>query len=437
MGMTLERLYLTLWRWHFYAGLICAPILLIVSITGAVYVFREEIDRFWWAQMMQVIPSPTHIPLSEQCRAALNAMPGATLTLVHVPDDPTLATRFSFRIGPEDSALVFVDPGTGAVTGTIDQEKQWFWRLVLDLHRRLGGGQAGRIVVELATSWGLMLILTGLCLWWPRHARGLWGAWLPRVGSGLRVFFKDLHAVAGLYVSCVAFVTLFTGLFFTKYFRPYFSSVTAALGLHPEGKERKPVLSGDEGVMPVSIPRMLAMLERDISRPFSLSIPATREGERDPRRAFVVRVGAIDDPSRRHGIHFDQGTGEQLGVVDQWKDMSFVRRLIYSAYPVHVGSIFGMATKVLAVAVCAGVALLSATGMVMWWLRRPRGRSGWVARGEHRKVSLWLILAIGAMGLVFPVLGASLICFAVVDAAVSGARFWSRKTCTADLTQAP
>ena len=40
---TTGRLYAVVWRWHFYAGLITAPIMLIVVVTGALYVFRTEL----------------------------------------------------------------------------------------------------------------------------------------------------------------------------------------------------------------------------------------------------------------------------------------------------------------------------------------------------------------------------------------------------------
>lgn len=407
-----EKFYSTLWRWHFYAGLICAPILIVVALTGAIYTFREEIDEFRFAKIMRVEPVPSHAPLKDQCIAAQNASLGGNLTFVRVPGDPTLANSFSFQIGKDRTERVFVDPGSGLVTGKIDESEQRFWRTVLALHRRLGAGQAGRILVELATSWGLVLILTGMYLWWPRNGRGPWGVWLPRIRSGWPVFFRDLHIVLGIYASCFALITLFTGLFFTKYFRPYFSGMMERAGLYPEGTERPPVLSArvDEAG-PFPIASMLEKLEGnpEITRPFTLFIPHTPEGERDPGRAFIARVGAVHDPSYRHGVYFDQYSGEKIKTIDQWRNMSLGRKLTYSAYPVHVGSIFGISTKLLAFFVCVSLVVLSMTGVVMWWLRRPKGRSGFVRKKEHYRISKPLVITICGLGLVFPVLGVSLL----------------------------
>lgn len=39
-------LYRTIWRWHFYAGLFVLPFVLILSVTGSIYLFKPQIDRW-------------------------------------------------------------------------------------------------------------------------------------------------------------------------------------------------------------------------------------------------------------------------------------------------------------------------------------------------------------------------------------------------------
>ena len=56
------------------------------------------------------------------------------------------------------------------------------------------------------------MLVTGLFLWWPRDARGLGGAMYPRLRSGKRVFWRDLHAVTGLWISALALFLLITAL---------------------------------------------------------------------------------------------------------------------------------------------------------------------------------------------------------------------------------
>ena len=40
-------LYRTLWRWHFYAGLICIPFVIWLAVTGSVYLFRPQIEAWF------------------------------------------------------------------------------------------------------------------------------------------------------------------------------------------------------------------------------------------------------------------------------------------------------------------------------------------------------------------------------------------------------
>ena len=35
-----------IWRWHFYAGLFCIPFILILSITGPIYLFKPQIEAW-------------------------------------------------------------------------------------------------------------------------------------------------------------------------------------------------------------------------------------------------------------------------------------------------------------------------------------------------------------------------------------------------------
>jgi len=413
-----EKTYRTLWRWHFYSGLIFAPVLIVLATTGALYVFRDEIDRWRYDDIVNSKPNEHVAPLDSQYEAAQAEANGAHMRFARVFKDDTRATEFRFVDGEGRNFRVYVEPGTGETLGRIEEDQDHFWRIILSLHRRLGSGDFGRLVVELATSWGIALVLSGVYIWWPRSRRGASGAWYPRIRSGFRVFLRDIHTVSGIYISLFMAMTMFTGLFFTKYFRPHFASTMEMVGLYPEGDKRAEVYSRNDGdERPISIGALLGAVERhpEVSRPFSLFVPSVRNGVRDPNRAAIARVGSVGDPSLRFGMYFDQYSARNLGIIDRWEDMSWVRRLVVSAYPIHVGSIFGLPTKLLALAVCACLIGLSVTGVVMWWLRRPRGGSGWIKKRERFRISKGVIYCVCVLGLVFPVFGGSLILIALIE----------------------
>ena len=85
-----------------------------------------------------------------------------------------------------------------------------------DLHGELLLGEPGAIAVELAGAWAIIMVVTGLYLWWPRANIGLAGVLYPRLSSGGRAFLRDLHAVTGIWLSFFALFFLITALPWTR-----------------------------------------------------------------------------------------------------------------------------------------------------------------------------------------------------------------------------
>ena len=67
-------LYRTIWRWHFYAGLFVIPFILILSLTGAAYLFKPQIDR-WEERDWRGLAAAQHVDADAQVAAALTAFP--------------------------------------------------------------------------------------------------------------------------------------------------------------------------------------------------------------------------------------------------------------------------------------------------------------------------------------------------------------------------
>lgn len=44
---TQRAFYRAVWRWHFYAGLFCIPLVITLAISGAIYLFKPQFER--WA----------------------------------------------------------------------------------------------------------------------------------------------------------------------------------------------------------------------------------------------------------------------------------------------------------------------------------------------------------------------------------------------------
>src|SRR3546814_12581442 len=116
----------------------------------------------------------------------------------------------------------------GRVLGAIDPDRR-LSAVVQRIHGSLLMGVGGGILVELAASWAMVLILTGLYLWWPR-GRGLAGVVWPRLSLGGRAAFRDLPAVTGLWVCGLALTLLATPLPGTDLRPPGFNALRPPMG---------------------------------------------------------------------------------------------------------------------------------------------------------------------------------------------------------------
>lgn len=186
--------YRTVWRWHFYAGIICIPFVLWLAVTGSIYLFKPQIDAFIDRPYANLTPSGPRASAHAQVAAALAAVPGGTLNAYQLPHSERSAVQILVGRGG-NVTRVYVDPWTLAVLKAVDDDARFTPRLS-HLHGELLLGDRGSMIVELAASWAIVMILTGLFLWWPRNVNGAGGVLYPRLGRDRR-FWRDLHGVAG------------------------------------------------------------------------------------------------------------------------------------------------------------------------------------------------------------------------------------------------
>ena len=136
--------YHFIWRWHFYAGLIVAPFLIILALTGSLILFDRQIESVIYRPLVQVSPSSTQISPAQQETLVLQAYPSArVLRYVH-PEKPDYAAEFLVRTAEGSNRTVFVDPKDGRIKGDMNSETR-FSSVVTDIHGNLLAGPNGSL----------------------------------------------------------------------------------------------------------------------------------------------------------------------------------------------------------------------------------------------------------------------------------------------------
>ncbi len=219
--------YRAVWRWHFYAGLVCIPFVTVLAMSGSIYLFKPQIEAWIDRDCDNLAIKDRPACAADQIRAALAAVPGSTFNGYELPETANSAARVIVSHDGK-ATRVYIHPETLQVLKTVDENAR-FMKVLFRLHGELLMGNRGSAVVELAASWAIIMILTGLYLWWPRKAKTLGGIVYPRLGAGSRIFWRDLHGVTGFWISGLALFLLLSGLPWAKFWGDYLKNMRRRL----------------------------------------------------------------------------------------------------------------------------------------------------------------------------------------------------------------
>jgi uncharacterized iron-regulated membrane protein len=408
--------YRGLWRWHFHAGMLCIPFVFVLAITGAIYVFKPQIDAFADRGVDSLVVTGKRATGEQQVAAALASLPGSRLFVYEVPLETDDAVRVHLYAADGTGRIVYVHPETLAILKTIPHTAR-LTEIVRMIHANLLAGRTGALLLELAASWAIVMLITGLFLWWPRDSRGLAGAAYPRLTSGRRVFWRDLHAVTGVWISALALFLLVTAL-------PWTTLAGSAIGKVRSWAAPAPVdwavggadihaahrlEAGNALATPLTIEQVISRIAAyDLAPPVRLYLPDANTPH------WRVRSETQNRPKVRE-LALDRVTGEVLRD-DGFADKPVLDRAIHVGIAAHEGQLFGLPNQLLGFCTAIGFLTLCVSGVVMWWRRRPGGTIAIPApRVLEFRVGAGLWAAIVVLGLLVPMLGLSIVALMVVD----------------------
>lgn len=435
--------YTTAWRWHFYAGLYVAPFLIMLALTGLVMLWSSVLVGRDGEKLFAVTPAAQAVSVSAQADAALAAVPGGSLVQYIVPRTPEQAALFRVNAG-DVSTMVAVDPFNGAVLGTWER-RHALYDLANEIHGTMLIGTVGDRLIEIAAGFGIVLIVTGIFLWWPRDGRGLARSLVPQFTGRSRQVWKSLHQTVGVYAALLLVAFLVSGLSWAgiwgermtqawstfpaeKWDNVPLSNATHASMNHGGVKtvawalEQTPMPAsgshaGHAGIpegQPVYLDTVVAFA-RSIGYDgrFQLSFPSGDSGVWTLARDTMSNDS--DNPTSDRTVHIDRYTGKVLADVG-FSDYGVAGKAMAVGIALQEGDM-GIWNIALNTLFCLSVVFLSISGMVMWWKRRPAGARRLVAPVVPEKIGLWKSAAIlmVAVSLLFRLTGIVLVTVLVAD----------------------
>ncbi len=414
--------YRGLWRWHFHAGLLCIPFILILAVTGSIFLFKPQIDAWADRGVDSLSVSGRRAPAQAHIDAALASLPGSKLFVYEVPLEPDDAVRVHLYAPDGTGRIVYVHPGTLSILKSVPHTAR-FTEIVRTIHGELLAGRTGSLLVELAASWAIVMLVTGFVLWWPRETRGLAGALFPRVRSGSRVFVRDLHAVTGIWISLLAMFLLITALPWTTVWGAGFEQVREwttppaaadwSRGRADEHAAHREEMASAALASPVTLDDVIArIVPLALDPPVRIYLPSERQ------TFWRVRSETQNRPRVRE-LQLDRHDGRLLREIG-FGDKPAIDRVVGIGVAAHEGQLFGIANQVLGLFTALGLIAVSISAVVMWWRRRPDGALGIPAASVAGFRIRWpLVTIIVLMGVLLPVLGLSIVLLWIVERARS------------------
>jgi uncharacterized iron-regulated membrane protein len=433
-----SNLYRAVWRWHFYAGLLVLPFLITLSITGGLYLFKDEIDGIIHADLKQVEvrDDSTKVMPAAMVAAALAAHPGTAVKFTD-PATATASAEVTVKVFSGERLAVYVNPYGGQVLGSLPDRGTVMWTIRY-LHSLKYFGTVTRAFIEIAAGWSILLVGTGIYLWWPRRQTG--GVVSVRGTPKKRVFWRDTHAVTGIFVGFFIVFLAITGMPWSNVWGGkvnewanghnfgYPAGVRVAVPMSDEHlghtspttwsleQAQVPESSGhNHSVESIGLDKAMGIFDgMGLHRGYSVAIPASGKG------VYSASVYP-DDLSQQRVIHLDQYSGKPL-IDMSYADYGPLGKWLEFGINVHMGQQFGLANQIVLLIVCLAIVMLAVSAAVMWWKRRPSGSLGVPPAPSDRRAfqGLLAILVIG--GIVFPLVGISLMVMLALDFAFSSWR---------------
>lgn len=406
---------------HLWLSIPCGLVLTVICLTGTSLVFEREITQGLQPELYRVVPPAADarpLPPSELVARVLRQT-GDTLRIASVEwsGDPQRTCMVTFR--ETGRRTLSVDPYTGEVNGWT--RSYGFFRTMRQLHRWLldppaskGEMSVGKAVVGWSTLLMVVILVSGLVIWFPRNR----AAWKHRLRvstrKGWRRFWYDSHVALGFYATLLLLVMALTGLTWSfGWYR------TAAYGLIGGGRPATAVAGAGGTAAPASshatkgegAKTASEAVQRQAER---TNVTAALPGENgntdaalDPQawdrvmeqlqerypvyRTMTLSDGEVQVAPRPHSymrrvdrVVFDPASGAIRSLVradEQPRD----QQLRGWFYALHTGTWGGLTVKILwSLAALIG-GTLPLTGYYLWLRRRRRrARTGQTGQAVSR-----------------------------------------------------
>ncbi|GAB3976287.1 PepSY-associated TM helix domain-containing protein [Spirosoma terrae] len=363
---------------HLWLGLSSGLIVFVISITGCILAFEQEIKNA--TEPYRFIQPPANgklLPPSVLKAKAETALPGKTANGVLYEEYGRSATVGFYNLDPEFYYVVYINPYTAEILKVWDEDDDFF-HFILHGHYYLWlPEKIGQPVVASATLVFLTLLISGLVLWWPKNKGAAKQRFSIKWSAAWRRKNYDLHNVMGFYVLVVGLIFAITGLvwgfqWFSKaLYRATGGAGSAEYYIPPSDSTATPLVPSTAA----AVDKIWLKLRQENPTQQGINLSFPKLASESIYSYVNYRPGTYYTVDYHY---FDQRTLKELSAdspyTGNYADANLAKKLRRMNYDIHIGAIWGLPGKILAFCASLICASLPITGFLIWWGRRTKKR---------------------------------------------------------------
>jgi len=368
---------------HRWLGFITGLVVFIVSITGCIYCFQDEIQDALYSYRHVEASTKPYLAPSVLKQKAIAQYPGSTANYVYYygKDRPAVVLVNSKKAGFLAS---YYNPYNGQHLHVEVYAKNFFViveyiHLYLLLPPKVGG-----MIVGVSVLIFVAIMITGIILWWPKRKSDRKRSFTIKWGAKWRRVNYDLHNVLGFYATAIAIILAITGVSIA--FDWVREGIYKAGNLGRTYAQEKAIFKSDstQKAKAVNYPVMdralvYAQQHTPDAQMFLISTDDANSGT-----VGVTAYAKTFHFAYSDGYTFDKYTGKLLSFMPNAKK-SVGLKLNDMNYDIHVGQILGLTGKILAFLASLICASLPITGFVIWWGKRKKPKTKKVRHAVDRR----------------------------------------------------
>lgn len=358
---------------HLWLGLASGLILSVVGITGSLYVFEPELAAFLERDLYHLQSEQIKFDDDIAIARYIETETGKRIESIQWPKRGR--ETYVFKVF-NDENWYYLDQSTGVITLGGEALGNSFFGFILDLHTTLTMGDTGRIITGVASLlFALMMLTTGLYLWYPSHkGRRKSSFKIKWKASAKRVNF-DLHNISGFYFFLPLFLIGITGASF--YFDEEVQWVVDAIMFSEPAKESvwevRSIPPNDDAKF-LTTEQALVEMNKHYPEMYKRNLWMTNKPEGKLSFAYQHKINIYSGADNRIFLAADAYTGEILSEHNPAKLPRGAAFMAKWQLPVHFGEFGGLATRIIWFFAGLIPALLTFTGFKIWWGKNKNKR---------------------------------------------------------------